>query len=87
MGGVGGEFALSAEPRIEPIERVVDGANQRQYLARHTGFGQSEVGMVGTDFFGQRRGSDNRLHRTSENEDVDDQQQQQDWRCYPAHMG
>ncbi len=35
--GIGGKFALSAKTGIEPIERSIDGLNQRQHFNRHAG--------------------------------------------------
>ena len=87
MRGVGGKLPLRAETGIEPVERLVDRAHQRQHLARHAGFRQSELDAVGADLSGQGRSDDQRLHRPPKDRDVDDQEQQQDGCGNPPHMG
>ena len=84
---VGGKLALPAKPGIEPVERVVDRAHQRQHLARHAALRQSQLDPLGADLLGQRRGGDDRLDRAAKDDDVDRQQQQQDRRGDPAHPG
>ena len=44
--GIGGEFALAAEPFLEPVERLIDRMHQRQDLLRHSGFGQAQIGAA-----------------------------------------
>ena len=75
---VGGEVALRAEARLEAVERLVDGMDQRHDLGRHRLLGQAHVGARRPDRRRRGRGLAHRIERAAEDQDVDQQQHQQD---------
>ena len=86
MRRVGHEFLLHREAMLQPVQRLVDRAHQRQDVARHARLRQPDIGARRPDLLRQGGRFLQRMQRLAEDQQVDAQQRQQDRHDHPGHV-
>ena len=84
MGGIGGERTLLRESVVEPVERQVDRAHQRQDLARNIALRQAAPRSIRTDRRRFARHGRQRGNRAADRDDADQQEGRQEWSRNPG---
>jgi hypothetical protein len=83
MRRIGGELSLHAKAVLEPVERLVDGRDQRKNLAWNLPGRQPDIGSRRADAFCLFRCPQQRGNRATKDDDVGRKQDQQCRNCNP----